>query len=388
MLKEITRNIPRADERELWVRAGGRCQFRGCNNLVYQSLVTRERVNVAEKAHIYSFSPEGPRGHGPFARKIRGLNQVGNLLLVCPGCHKTIDQHQDGEKYSAALLQEWKREHEARIVRVTGVSPKRGSHVLLYDSRIGKQDSPIDPDDATESIFPGRYPTAESPVKLSLCYEHQDHEPTFWETEARHLKNSFERQVAPLMRDSATKHFSLFALGDMPLLVLLGSLLTDKPRVDVYQLHREPATWRWLLRQPRGFAFTLRRPRLSRGVPALVFSLSGRIDHARVTDVLGPKAAIWELTVSDPHNDFLRTRGQLEKFRQAVRKALVAINAVHGIATPLHIFPAMPVACAVELGRVRLPKPDAPWIVYDHHRPSGKFTQALTIGDQHDHTQT
>ena len=98
MLKEVTRSIPRADERDLWVRAGGRCEFRGCNNLLYQSLVTRERVNVAEKAHIYSFSPDGPRGHGPFARKTRGLNKVGNLLLVCPGCHKTIDQHKDGER--------------------------------------------------------------------------------------------------------------------------------------------------------------------------------------------------------------------------------------------------------------------------------------------------
>jgi hypothetical protein len=161
MLKEVTRSIPRADERELWIRAGGRCQFSGCNGLLYQSLVTRERVNVAEKAHIYSFSPDGPRGRGKFAHNTSGLNEVGNLLLVCPGCHKTIDQHKDGKRYSAVLLQEWKREQEARIVRVTGVAPKRGSHVVLYDSRIGKQDSPIDPDDATECIFPGRYPTVE-----------------------------------------------------------------------------------------------------------------------------------------------------------------------------------------------------------------------------------
>lgn len=33
MLKEVTRSIPRAHERDVWVRAGGRGEFCGCNNL-------------------------------------------------------------------------------------------------------------------------------------------------------------------------------------------------------------------------------------------------------------------------------------------------------------------------------------------------------------------
>src|ERR1035437_8343935 len=49
---------------ELWGRAGARCEFSDCNRLLYKAPVTRERVNLAEMAHIYSFSKDGPRGRG------------------------------------------------------------------------------------------------------------------------------------------------------------------------------------------------------------------------------------------------------------------------------------------------------------------------------------
>ena len=66
MAKEVTRYIKREVERVLWAKAGGRCQFNGCNRLLYRSPITLETVNISEKAHIYSFSEDGPRGWGYF----------------------------------------------------------------------------------------------------------------------------------------------------------------------------------------------------------------------------------------------------------------------------------------------------------------------------------
>lgn len=65
MVQEVTRYIKQKVECELWARAAGRCQFNGCNRIVYKSHVTQESVNIAEKAHIYSFSESGSRGHEP-----------------------------------------------------------------------------------------------------------------------------------------------------------------------------------------------------------------------------------------------------------------------------------------------------------------------------------
>jgi hypothetical protein len=38
------------------------------------------------------------------------------------------------------------------------------------------------------------------------------------------------------------------------------------------------------------------------------------------------------------------------------------------------------VACAIELGRVRMPKADSDWIVYDQNNKKGAFVYALTLG--------
>src|SRR5690242_10052212 len=53
--KVKSRDISRSVEAMLWGRAAGHCEFDGCNRELGKSPVTQERVNLAEKAHIYSF---------------------------------------------------------------------------------------------------------------------------------------------------------------------------------------------------------------------------------------------------------------------------------------------------------------------------------------------
>lgn len=381
-----SRHIPEAVNTELWTLAGGRCQFRGHNLRLYRSPVTQERVNLAQRAHVYSFAAKGPRGRGPYARKSKGLNGSGNLMLVCHGCHQAIDRDKQGEKYSAELLLGWKREHEARIERVTGINPKRSSHVVIYGSRIGDQDSPLQEDEAMGAIFPGRFPAESHPINLSMRCDHEDNTPEFWATEAAHLQRSFERQITQPISESRASHFSVFALAGIPLLVLLGALFTDKRGVDVYQPHRHPRSWNWAGRAPRSFKYSLKRPKRIQGEAALAFSLSGTIAHDRIKEVMDPRVSIWELSVPRPNNDFLRSQRQLSLFSSTVRQAIEDINQAHG-RKPLHVFPAMPVACAIELGRLRMPQSDPPWIIYNQNNKLGGFTEALTIGAHHEQAE-
>ena len=171
MVSEVTRYIKRDVERELWARAAGRCQFDGCNKLLYKSSVTQETVNLAQKAHIYSFSFFCPRGWGPFSVNTKGLNEVVNLMLMCHGCHKNIDQDGEGIRYSAELLIGWKREHEQKVEIVTGIRSKKKSHVVLYGANIGSEKSPIDYVSCADAMFPNWYPSSERPVLLSTKSE-------------------------------------------------------------------------------------------------------------------------------------------------------------------------------------------------------------------------
>lgn len=379
MAKEVTRYIKREVERELWARAAGRCQFDGCNRLVYKSPVTQESVNISEKAHIYSFSKDGPRGWGPFITNKKALNDVPNLMLACHDCHKKIDDEKDGGRYSAALLIAWKTEHEKRIAIVTGVDPSKKSHILLYGANIGEQVSKLQPEAAKDALFPDWYPSEEHPTRLSMNWEGKDDQGTYWTTEAKNLEDGFNRQIRPLIDRADPFHFSIFALAPMPLMIRLGTLLTDKVPAQVYQLHREPAeTWKWLDRST-DISFAINRPGSFEFPPVLVISLSATIRNERITSVFDRPVSIWELTIADPHNDFLASKEHLSEFRIAARKVMSEIMKSHGSTTSLSIFPAMPVACAVDLGRVRMPKIDAQWIIYDHNNKHGGFVEALRI---------
>lgn len=383
MATDISRYIKREVERELWARAAGRCQFDGCNRLLYKSPVTQEQVNISEKAHIYSFSEDGPRGWGPFISNKDKLNDVDNLMLMCHDCHKTIDQDKEGIKYSADLLQSWKREHEQRVLIASGIASDKKSHVVFYGSNIGDQKSPIQRVETMEAMFPDRYPADEQPIKLSMDCSHDDSSDAFWQTESAHLTRIFGQYIEPKIAENSPAHFSIFALAPMPLLIQLGSLFTDKITVDVYQPIREPKTWKWQP-MPDDFDFHVLTPVTTDGIPVLVISLSGNIAPERVTSVLGEDVNIWEITVDEKflHNDFIKSSAQLSLWRTALRKLMEEIKQKHGQQSSLHVFPAMPISCAIEMGRIRMPKSEMPWVIYDQNHKHNKFIKALTLGEQ------
>jgi hypothetical protein len=377
----LTRKIRRPVERELWGRAAARCEFSDCNRLLYKSPVTQEPVNLAEMAHIYSFSKGGPRGWGLLMP--RELNDVQNLMLVCHDCHKKIDQDKHGERYSVVLLKAWKEQHESRVRVATGIPANKRSHVVLYGSRIGDENSPLQMAAAFEAMFPDWYPADDRAIGLSMQSALDDSTLEYWAAESAHLRREFDRQIRVRVEEGRPNQFSVFAFAPQPLLILLGSLLTDKVPSIVYQLHREPQTWRWQS-HPDNFGFILNEPTEKRGQPVLVFTLSDKVAPDRIRGVLNGDLAIWEVTCTDCHNDFLRSEAQLSQFRETVRRVIAKIRAAHPGAAHVDVFPVMPVSCAVELGRVRTSKVDVPWVVYDQNDKHGRFIQALTIGDNHE----
>lgn len=376
MPSEVTRYVPRGVESMLWGRAAGLCEFRGCNSPLWKSRVTQEQVNIAQKAHIYAFSSDGPRGNEGIPKE--HLNTLANLMLVCHSCHELIDNKKDGGRYTAAILQKMKIEHEQRIERKTRIAPEMQSHVILYGANIANHSSPLNYDAAAVALTE-RYPAEDHPIELGMANgAFVDHDPKFWEIEAQHLQTLFSRSVGERLRSGDIKHVSVFAIAPQPLLVLLGSLLSDITPAEVYQRHREPPSWSW---PDAGESPQLKvtEPRRTDGIPALILSLSATITEDRITSVLGPDVAIWTVTIPTPHNDSMKSRHQLAEYRTAIRQLLNRIKERHGQTTPLHIFPAVSVSAAVELGRTRMPKADMPWRLYDQVNARGGFIYALSI---------
>jgi hypothetical protein len=54
--------IPERTKLLLWGKAGGRCEYDGCNEPLWLDSVTKFEFNAAYIAHIVADKPSGPRG--------------------------------------------------------------------------------------------------------------------------------------------------------------------------------------------------------------------------------------------------------------------------------------------------------------------------------------
>ena len=114
-------------------------------------------------------------------------------------------------------------------------------------------------------------------------------------------------------------------------------------------------------------------------VVGLIIGLSATVSLDRAAAVLGPNANLWVIQAANPHNDIMRRSADLRSFRQLMRRTMDEIKASCPTAQQIHVFPAMPVSCAIELGRVWMPKADLPLLVYDENRKLGGFQPAVRI---------
>jgi hypothetical protein len=160
--------------------------------------------------------------------------------------------------------------------------------------------------------------------------------------------------------------------------MFFGFLLSDIPTAETYQLHREPPDWKWQ-EATGGFDFNVERAKRNDGDAALVLALSATITDKRVHDALGEGIPIWRISSPEPHNDFLKSRGQLSAFRETARRTLDQIKASHGERATIHVFPAVPVSVAVDFGRIVMPKADLPLRIYDENKSTGGFARALDL---------
>jgi hypothetical protein len=370
-IKDSTQNM-------LWGIAAGKCQFSGCNKKLWQSEITKEQVNIAQKAHIWAFSVDGPRGNKGIDAE--DINDLSNLMLVCHQCHKLIDEDKHGVKYSVDLLLNMKRQHEKRIELATSIPPNKQSHILLYGAKVGEHNSPLNYRVATDAIFPEFYPAESKAFELGMVGSvFEDNESEFWNLERINLERKFNQIIRPGLINNEIKHLSVFGIAPQPLLILLGKLLSDIPPVEIYQLHREPQTWCWQNDNP-DVSFEIKEPvyKGSKAI-ALNLSLSATIDNTRITKVLGDDVSIWTLTITTPNNDFMRSKSQLSEFRRTYRDLMNRIKAVHGHEQTLHVFPAVPVSVALDIGRAWMPKADLPLSLYDEVRVKGGFIKTLDL---------
>jgi hypothetical protein len=372
-------SVPLQTRYILWGKAAGRCQYTGCNKLIYLDDATQEEFNQAYIAHIIGDKPDGPRGDAMLSPQL--AKDIENLLLMCDSHHRKIDNN-NGNDYSVEVLIEMKKQHEERIKLVTDITDNVRSHVLLYGANVGQLQNALNYGETVPAMLPNYYPAERPVIELGLINSvFNDDNPAYWTIETENLKHHFDTKLQPRIARGEISHLSIFALAPQPLLVYLGTLLSDMRAVEVYQRQREPVqSWKWH-KDLIEFPYIIEQPDKIFPKIALKLSLSATIASSRVTSVLGDDTSIWTVTIPTPNNDFVKSREQLVMFRQTMRLIMDQIKLIHGENSVIHVFPAAPVSLAVELGRIWMPKADLPLMIYDQNNKLGGFIHAISIGE-------
>jgi hypothetical protein len=360
----------------LWGKSAGRCQYRGCNKKLFLDALTKGEFNQAYIAHIVADVSGGPRGDDVRSPLLK--DNISNLMLMCDVHHRAIDAN-NGSNYSEDDLIKMKKEHEDRIETLAAIASDMQSHILTYRANVGKHTRELSYQTVSQYLQPEYYPAETETIDLSLSNSvERDRDATFWSAEITNVEKQVEKKLHRSFAKGEIKHLSVFAFAPMPLLIKLGTLINDISVAEIYQPVRSPNTWK-LSNDPASVSYNVISPVTKHKTVALNISLSATVTNDRITKVLGDECSIYTVTIASPFNDYLKSKNDLVEFGNTMREVFDRIKAEYNETTPLHIFPAMPIATAIELGRVWMPKADMPLFIYDQNTAVGGFSKVMEI---------
>jgi hypothetical protein len=374
---EVNRKVDMFVRLLLGVRAGGMCEFDGCRDYLFEHQVTLDVRNFAEVAHIVAWSERGPRGDKP---RPADINEVDNLMLLCPKCHKLVDD--EPERFPIAVLKDYKQAHEERIRHLTSLAPDMKTSVVQLKTIVRGQAVDIPITYVTAAVAP-RYPTNRRGEVIDLTAITATG-PAYWDAATQCIQQKVQQLYHPGMDLHRTQHISLFALAPIPLLVYLGSCLSNKIPVQIFQRHRDTEDWVWKRDgKPVQYRFHLRQEGSDRKKVGLLLALSGPIDLDTIPGEVRSDGFLYEITLAEglPQPQFLRLEQDLVNFKETYETARRTIARDHGSIAELHLFAAVPAPVAITCGRDLLRGVDPTVVVYENDRASGGFTYILRINE-------
>lgn len=357
----------------LAARAGGRCEFKGCNKKVFSDDITLLEANLSNVAHIIASSPEGPRGDDRSNQLSKDLE---NLMLLCPAHHKLIDDNP--HRFSEEELKEMKRNHEQKVSDLLDYMNCPLSIILILNASIkNKKDVRVDFDKAKEANLSAGFCSERVPITISINNHYNYRDEKYWQYSERELIDNIDYHIKQRYFHEPGTILSVFPLGPIPLIIKLGYLLGDSKTINIFQKTRIPDSWTWKEKnKTNDFEVSLKKGKKDGTKVALVLSLTSTIETDRITDVIEVDT-IYEISASVKGVDCIKSLEDLKTFGEQFQSVCDDIKNFSR-ANAISLFPAIPVSAAFEIGRRYMvgvyPKID----IYDE---DNGFFKTISIGD-------
>lgn len=214
------------------------------------------------------------------------------------------------------------------------------------------------------------------PVRIDLGPDRHADPIESWPADLQRITAARDTVAARIAADPERPEVTIAALAPMPLLIALGYTLGDTLPAEAL-LKRRDAPWGWADPTPEDPRIRVTSPSDPQGDTALLINLSGVNRADSLPEAASGRWACWEVSVDQPSVSAIRSSEQRDQFKVLLRDVLSRIAALRP-GQPVHVFPAMAAALAVELGRLYLPRGWPELRIWDRQGPqwTGPFVLA------------
>lgn len=385
--KLVRKKIPAVERLKLWVRSGGRCAI--CNRYLLEGKLSARELTFGEMAHVVGQARTKGSPRGLDALPMTERDKADNLMLVCADEHDEIDNRAVVDLFPVETLQKLKRDHENRILHVTGLGPSRRTTILRMLGYINGTPVELERDVAATTVVRSaqRFPLFDMAfdrhsieVDLRGLPDEATGNAVYYEAAKRIIDRVVEDKLAVGIAQEEVDHLSVFGFARLPLLVYLGAKLDDNIKTDVYQRHRTPEGWTWpTTSRPTKFKIIEPTPKAPEAEAVLVMNISGAVQTSRIpSGVSALPRFVVEVDGADPSSDVIGSVEALVLFETTCRQLFASVEKRHPHVRRLHLFGALPVSAAVVLGRVL--NPDVHPKLMTYHLADANYSPALEIG--------
>ncbi|WP_341285287.1 SAVED domain-containing protein [Priestia megaterium] len=368
--KTQRRKLAPVEHYHLWVACGGICSFEGCNKRLIMD-TDGQLTNGGIVAHIIGHAKNSARHEymEEYGYKQEELENISNLTLMCYGHSKLIDDSHTKHLYPPEKLFEMKKKHEDWVSSWSEFKKKKS--IALIHKRLGGPLTDIE------------YQDGEAPYILLEAIENQvefiDFSKEGWE-EAKKINEDLYERFKEKVREREANVAEIFPLSPIPLLIHMGSLLTDTVPVSVYQLDREEGVW--VSDHPlkhKEVELSFSADIKEEDELAVLVSVSGKVKMKSVMEVLGDNFDSISFEINDPglkrvlyKQDVLYIQSQI---KEEIEKLLQEQDY-----RKIHLFYAGPAGLAIELGRGVNPRMWGEVCLYQYNaREFPRYQYALSI---------
>lgn len=358
----------------VWARAAGHCEL--CGDDLTRDVRVGAPLRWGHVAHILPASPKGPRGGGDHdaTQADAKSNDPDNLMLACPGCHTKADTNEEG--YPAHDLTDLHAAQVDRIALAARTPQAAKAITLVVLSRHFQTLNLIAKGDLERAMSAEGITAISAAPPVILPEPIGARDEGYWRAVFRQVRHEIERRL----ETAKTFHgdvplLAVLGLADIPALMVVGQAIGDRIPRQLYSFHRiSRVQWPNMVAVPPAFQYT--PPPDGSGPVALMLSISGKIPERDVLSAL-PDARIAVLTVREPSTLLVQNRRVIHAFVEAIQTPLSDLEAL--TPDPIHVFPAIPAAFAIEFGAFLTMQHRHPYLVYD--RAEGdRFAPILPLG--------